>query len=231
MSTHENHKHHEEPAPQDDEPPLGEVADTLETDEDADEEDADEEDAGEEDAGEDLAEGAETTEEAGEGEAAPEGSAPAGDAPAPTEGGETATKARRARSMPFHPKATLHLVSNEDDVGRREGSFGQRSLQIIKDNPGIFYEDYIAKGGRATDLRWDVEKGRVKIEDASEEDQASVAKAKEEEAKAKEEAAKAKKEAEKAKPKEAAPKKAEGEKKPRGRPAKAKPEATAAAAA
>lgn len=44
---------------------------------------------------------------------------------------------------------------------RREGTHGHKSMQIILDNPGISYEEFIAQGGRAQDLRWDMLHGTV----------------------------------------------------------------------
>lgn len=44
---------------------------------------------------------------------------------------------------------------------RKEGSHGYRSMEIIRNNPGITYEEFIAKGGRGNDLEWDVTKGNV----------------------------------------------------------------------
>lgn len=44
---------------------------------------------------------------------------------------------------------------------RKEGSHGFKSIEIIRKNPGITYEDYIKKGGRNNDLEWDVSKGNV----------------------------------------------------------------------
>lgn len=48
---------------------------------------------------------------------------------------------------------------------RRNGSHGYRSLQIIIDSPGITTGDYLVKGGRLNDLRWDIAHGNVKMED------------------------------------------------------------------
>jgi hypothetical protein len=45
---------------------------------------------------------------------------------------------------------------------RRMGSHGFRSFQIILDSPAISYEDYLAKGGRLVDLRWDILNGHAK---------------------------------------------------------------------
>jgi hypothetical protein len=54
-------------------------------------------------------------------------------------------------------------IGPQEDNPRREGSHGHRSLQIIIDSPGITVEEYIAKGGRPRDLRWDIAKGFVKV--------------------------------------------------------------------
>lgn len=47
---------------------------------------------------------------------------------------------------------------------RRQNSHGHRSLQIIIDNPGITTEEFLAKGGRSNDLRWDLAHGNVRAE-------------------------------------------------------------------
>jgi hypothetical protein len=47
---------------------------------------------------------------------------------------------------------------------RREGSFGHTSLQIIMDNPGITGDEFLAKGGRLKDLRFDLQQQRVRLE-------------------------------------------------------------------
>lgn len=57
-------------------------------------------------------------------------------------------------------KLTANINSNE----RRANSHGYRSLQIILDNPGISTEDFLSKGGRLNDLRWDIARNRVRAE-------------------------------------------------------------------
>lgn len=47
---------------------------------------------------------------------------------------------------------------------RRLNTFGWRSMEIVYANPGITYEEYIAKGGRNVDLRWDIEHGNATID-------------------------------------------------------------------
>jgi hypothetical protein len=44
---------------------------------------------------------------------------------------------------------------------RREGSYGYRSMEIIIANPGIAYEDYLARGGRRDDIDWDTKFGNA----------------------------------------------------------------------
>jgi hypothetical protein len=53
------------------------------------------------------------------------------------------------------------LKSAVDANPRREGSHGAASFQIVLDNPGISYEDFIAKGGRPQNLRKDITLGRI----------------------------------------------------------------------
>ncbi len=42
---------------------------------------------------------------------------------------------------------------------RREGSHGFRSMGLIIAKPGIIYEDYLAAGGRNSDIRYDIAHG------------------------------------------------------------------------
>jgi hypothetical protein len=44
---------------------------------------------------------------------------------------------------------------------RREGSWGQKSLDIIRHQPGITYEAFMRAGGRPVDLRYEVAKGNA----------------------------------------------------------------------
>ena len=43
-----------------------------------------------------------------------------------------------------------------DGNPRRAGSHGWHAFEIVQDQPGILYEDYIAAGGESHHLRWDV---------------------------------------------------------------------------
>jgi hypothetical protein len=52
---------------------------------------------------------------------------------------------------------------------RKDGTFGQRSYQIILDNPGITFEKYRELGGRANDLQYDYVRDRVQVSDGDEE--------------------------------------------------------------
>jgi hypothetical protein len=60
--------------------------------------------------------------------------------------------------------ADCKLYPAVKDNPRRKGSFGYHSMKIVLDNPGILYEDYISKGGRLQDLKWDYERKWVEIE-------------------------------------------------------------------
>lgn len=53
----------------------------------------------------------------------------------------------------------LSKVAKENP--RREGSAGHKSFSVIKN--GMTYEQFLAAGGRRTDLDWDVAHGHVKV--------------------------------------------------------------------
>lgn len=49
---------------------------------------------------------------------------------------------------------------------RQAGSHGHASFQLLLDSPeGMTYEEYMAAGGRANDLHWDVEREKVIVAD------------------------------------------------------------------
>ena len=55
------------------------------------------------------------------------------------------------------------LYPNVESNPRRPGSHGHKSLEVIIAHPdGISVDDYVAKGGRTKDLRWDYAKGQIK---------------------------------------------------------------------
>jgi membrane protein involved in colicin uptake len=58
------------------------------------------------------------------------------------------------------------LKATKTENARRPGSHGHRSLQIIIDagKKGITFEDYIAKGGRNIDAKWDIDHGAATAE-------------------------------------------------------------------
>jgi hypothetical protein len=60
--------------------------------------------------------------------------------------------------------AGLKLTAVSADNPRRKNSHGYRSLQIVIDNPGLATEEFLAKGGRLNDLRWDIAHGSVRAE-------------------------------------------------------------------
>jgi len=70
-------------------------------------------------------------------------------------------KLKTARSDSKYSGMCLYSMSKDNH--RRQGSFGYHSMQIIIENNGISYEDYISKGGRTRDLDWDLDKCHVEI--------------------------------------------------------------------
>ena len=73
---------------------------------------------------------------------------------------EVITPKRAASSK--NKYAGMHFRAVHEINPRRENTFGHHSYQIISDNKGISYEDYIAKGGRSNDLKWDLDHGNIK---------------------------------------------------------------------
>ena len=61
---------------------------------------------------------------------------------------------RRGRKSQFAGKV---LTSKCETNPRRTNTHGHKSHQIILDNPGITTEDFIEQGGRANDLKWDID--------------------------------------------------------------------------
>lgn len=57
----------------------------------------------------------------------------------------------------------LYFKGEGKENPRREGSHGHKSLQIIIDNKGITFDDFVKKGGRPKDLYWDINKGSVEV--------------------------------------------------------------------
>ena len=77
-------------------------------------------------------------------------------------------KKKAASKSSVYAGANL-LATFADDDGfkrnpRRKGTRGWHSFEIILKNPGIVYEQYIAKGGRRQDLDWDWAKGNVVVD-------------------------------------------------------------------
>jgi hypothetical protein len=58
----------------------------------------------------------------------------------------------RGRPSPF---AGMRLYSTQEENPRRKDSLGYKSHEIVRKNPGIYFEDYILKGGRSKDLTYD----------------------------------------------------------------------------
>lgn len=72
---------------------------------------------------------------------------------------KTAANGNGARARGFAPDASITKLVEED--GRRDGTPGAKSFKLIKD--GMTVEQFVAKGGRLRDLRWDIAKKHVKV--------------------------------------------------------------------
>lgn len=72
---------------------------------------------------------------------------------------EVSTKRGRGKSL----SGLILWATDKCTAGnpRREGSWGQKSLQIIINNPGLTLEEFLIRGGRTNDLRWDIQHGNV----------------------------------------------------------------------
>ncbi len=69
---------------------------------------------------------------------------------------------------------TIHPKTKENP--RREGTNGFKSFAIVLKNPGISYNDYIDKGGRNVDVRWDEAHGYVELRGGKASPKAAAAK-------------------------------------------------------
>lgn len=74
---------------------------------------------------------------------------------------DTKTKPKTKKAEEAKSKGTIHPKVTENP--RRAGSHGFNSMKIVLKNPGLTYEEYIERGGRPQDLRWDIEKGHLEL--------------------------------------------------------------------
>lgn len=72
----------------------------------------------------------------------------------------TGESSKRGRKSEYSGKKLTATVAENP---RRAGSSGHKSMAIILGKPGIVFEDFLAAGGRAVDLRWDIAHNAVKI--------------------------------------------------------------------
>jgi hypothetical protein len=63
-----------------------------------------------------------------------------------------------SRSSELAGKALFPKVKGNP---RRKDSFGYHSFEIVRRTPGITYDDFIAKGGRNSDVRYDLAHGHL----------------------------------------------------------------------
>ena len=86
---------------------------------------------------------------------ADKGAKPAGKKAAPKPAEEKGGRGRKAK----YADHTIHIL--KDGKPMREGSKGAERFKIIKD--GMTYEKFVAAGGRAHDLAWDIQYKRVEV--------------------------------------------------------------------
>ena len=72
-----------------------------------------------------------------------------------------AAKSGAGRKSLFGDTAKIKSLTKENP--RRAGTHGHKSMEIIIKNPGITVADFVKKGGRLNDLRWDVEHKSVSV--------------------------------------------------------------------
>lgn len=65
----------------------------------------------------------------------------------------------RGRKSALMGKKLFPSIDVKKANPRRKPSLGYVSLEIIRKAPGIAYPDFIAAGGRAKDVKWDIEHG------------------------------------------------------------------------
>ena len=83
-----------------------------------------------------------------------------GAAGAPAEAGATPKAKREPKPDEFAGKK-IYLVGKDNP--RREGTHGHRSMEVVKNKPGITFEDYISGGGRRVDLKGSIELKQVEL--------------------------------------------------------------------
>lgn len=76
---------------------------------------------------------------------------------------ETAPKTQRLGRASMNGKIIIDLEPGVVNP-RRPNTHGSKSMQIIKDHPGLSISVFLEKGGRLQDLSWDIKKGNVRVE-------------------------------------------------------------------
>jgi len=88
--------------------------------------------------------------------------------PAPKPEKEKAPKIAKEKGRPKGTGefAGKTLVALKEVNPRQFNTWGWKSYEILRGKPdGLTYADYIAAGGRNNDLRWDIERKRIKVID------------------------------------------------------------------
>lgn len=80
---------------------------------------------------------------------------------------DTATAEKKTKATGAPSKLAGHTIHPKvTENPRRVGTHGFNSMKIILKNPGLTYEQFIERGGRSNDLRWDIDKGNVELKKA-----------------------------------------------------------------
>lgn len=87
------------------------------------------------------------------------GTAAAGEAKAPKE--PKVAKPKAEPKPDEYAGKKIYLVGKENP--RREGTHGHRSMEVVRNKPGVTFEDYIAGGGRRVDLKGSIELKQVEL--------------------------------------------------------------------
>jgi len=79
-------------------------------------------------------------------------------------GGEWGPRIKRRKGGRVATFAGKRITVLIDHNPRREGVPGWHSFNIMMANPGITYEEFLEKGGRREDLKWDFDRNRVRLD-------------------------------------------------------------------
>lgn len=94
------------------------------------------------------------------------GGKPGKKAPAPKkiDAEETGPRKPRGRVSVYSGKFIYPSKETMEENPRREETLGFQALELIRQNPGISYDEWIAAGGAGNHFKWDLDRGHIVIE-------------------------------------------------------------------